>query len=135
MRRNIISLALCTLLILVASLTSLAADSVMITATRGKLRSFVNRVLEADNKTLEAWVADPSRSGLDFSGFSQTQVERLHDFISAVNTYKGSLDNAYALFPQGMRGAVYYNQHRGNIPFGAADEFYRTTINNPGSGS
>ena len=132
MRRNVISLALCTLLILAASPTLLAADSVLTTATRGKLRNFVSRVLEADNKTVAAWVSDPNRGGLDFSGFRPNQVKHLRAFIADVNTYKSSLNSAFSLFSSGMRGAAYHDQHEGNMPFGAADEFYRTTISNPG---
>ena len=130
--KRCITLALCAFIILGVSRPALAADSVLMTATRGKLRNFVSRVLEADNKTLAAWVSDPNGGGLDFSGFRPNQVKHLRAFIADVNTYKSSLNSAFSLFSSGMRGAAYHDQHEGNMPFGAADEFYRTTITNPG---
>ena len=131
-RRNAPILFFTACLVLCGGMVRASAQTV-VTATKGKLRSFVSQVIEADNKTLAAWVIDPNRSRLDFSGFSPNQVKYLTAFIADVNTYKSSLNSAYSLFSSGMRGAAYYERHQGNMPFGAADEFYRTTITNPGT--
>lgn len=111
-----------------------AQVSPLSSTTRGNLKEFVDKILTADNASLRKWTENPNL--LDYSGFSPQQVEHLKSLVGNIATYKLSLNNSFGLgSSNSSRMESFVQLHPYNIPYEEGDEFYRSTMTNPGSAS
>lgn len=107
-----------------------AQKETLVNNTKGNLRNFINRILNADNKSVQNWASNDAE--LDFSGFKPKQIEHLKAFAGNVAIYKYSLAHSFALGSDFSRFNEFNMRYQNNMPFDEADDYYRTTMTDPG---